>query len=185
MPGWQRTPQSSRALALPSFPELSWGNKHYKCLWNQQRDPASLTWKRSLPLKKNMLMQREPLLWDFLSRSGGARWRVSSVSSVKLAGEKFESSKNSAAVLGNEPTSLFNLVFRQLSFLILEDLARPTHETHKHRTGDLAGRTPRGGGSGGASMEALSRWSFTHDGKGCSCLGTWLSMAAFLLHFNT
>ena len=84
----------------------------------------SLVWKRSLPLKKNMLRQREILLWDFVSRAGGARWRASSVNSVRLAGEKFESSKNRAAVLGNKPVSLFYFVFRQPSFLILVDLAR-------------------------------------------------------------
>lgn len=189
-PDWQGTPQSSRASALPSSPELSWGNKHCKWLWKQQRDQGSLVWKRSFPLKKNMLMQGEPLLWDFLSRSGGARWRVSSVSSVSLAGEKFESSKNSAAVLGNEPTSLFDLVFSQLSCLILEDLTRSTRETHKHERRVVAGRTPRGDGGGGAGMGAFSRGPFTHDGKmkvlGLRAwLGTWLSMTVFLLHFNT
>lgn len=66
-----------------------------------------LLWKSSLPLKKNLLMQREILLWDFLPRMGGVRWRASSVNSVRPAGEKFESSKKRAAVLGNKPMSLF------------------------------------------------------------------------------
>lgn len=84
----------------------------------------SLVWKRSLPLEKNMLMQREILLWDLPSRTGGARWGLSGVKSVRTAGEKSESSKKRAAVLGNKWLSLFHSVFRQLSVLILRSAAR-------------------------------------------------------------
>lgn len=53
------------------------------------------------------------------------------MNSVGPAGEKFESSKNRGAVLGNKPMPLFYLVVRQLSFVILADLTRSTCETHK------------------------------------------------------
>lgn len=129
MPGWQGRSPTSWTSALPSFPKLSWGNKHCICLWEQQRncsygkDPSP--WRKICQSKGKFCHGTSSPEWEV------ARWRASSVNSVGPTGEKFESSKNRAAVLWNKPMSLFYLVVRQLSFMILADLTRSTCETHK------------------------------------------------------